>query len=531
MIKLFGSNYEEFGSSETNLILKTKGKIKIQWGNKFIDLLDNNGNVGGAKTSDLIKKVSSTEQITEDGIYFQSSSKSENTVSTNIGPVSSSRRAAAVVASVDGEQIDLTKQSDWNQSDSSQIDFIRNKPTKLSDFINDVGFLTSHQSLTQYALKSELPQFTQVQADWDQTDSSSPDYIKNKPSLTISGGGNEISLEGYATETWVGQQGFLTSSDLSTYALKTELFSGSYNDLTDKPSLFSGNYNDLTNKPTIPSLTGYATETWVENKGYLTSHQDLSSYALKSELFSGSYDDLTNKPTIPDNTVYVDLSNAQTISGNKTFSGTTTFSGQLNTVVFTGRNPIKMKSPSNNTTGFTFFNSSDSEKGYVQYNQTKNSLFFGKWHSDAKTGFLNETTSNTVEEIYIPNVGSTGVWYVPISITDGTNTVTANSSGSINISTLLPTEVNLSNYVQISNTSGLIKNDGTIDTSTYGKIWTGTQAQYEALSPNYDANTMYVINDPNNSPVIPQIWQGTQAQYDALSPNYDNNTIYIITAS
>lgn len=30
-------------------------------------------------------------------------------------------------------------------------------------------------------------------------------------------------------------------------------FSGSYNDLTDKPTLFSGDYNDLSNKPTIPS--------------------------------------------------------------------------------------------------------------------------------------------------------------------------------------------------------------------------------------------------------------------------------------
>jgi hypothetical protein len=41
------------------------------------------------------------------------------------------------------------------------------------------------------------------------------------------------------------------------------LFSGSYNDLTNKPTLFSGSYTDLTNKPTIPSLTGYATESYV----------------------------------------------------------------------------------------------------------------------------------------------------------------------------------------------------------------------------------------------------------------------------
>lgn len=34
----------------------------------------------------------------------------------------------------------------------------------------------------------------------------------------------------------------------------------------------------------IPSLDGYATEQWVEAKGYLTEHQSLVDYALKSEL-------------------------------------------------------------------------------------------------------------------------------------------------------------------------------------------------------------------------------------------------------
>ena len=44
---------------------------------------------------------------------------------------------------------------------------------------------------------------------------------------------------------------------------KPTFFSGSYEDLSNKPTLFSGSYDDLTNKPTIPSLTGYATETYV----------------------------------------------------------------------------------------------------------------------------------------------------------------------------------------------------------------------------------------------------------------------------
>lgn len=34
----------------------------------------------------------------------------------------------------------------------------------------------------------------------------------------------------------------------------------------------------------IPSLTGYATETWVQNQGYLTQHQSLAEYYTKSEI-------------------------------------------------------------------------------------------------------------------------------------------------------------------------------------------------------------------------------------------------------
>ena len=38
---------------------------------------------------------------------------------------------------------------------------------------------------------------------------------------------------------------------------------------------------------------------FTNDSGYLTAHQDLSSYALTTQLFSGSYNDLTNTPTIP----------------------------------------------------------------------------------------------------------------------------------------------------------------------------------------------------------------------------------------
>lgn len=58
--------------------------------------------------------------------------------------------------------------------------------------------------------------------------------------------------------------GYLTSVPAQTWA-----------GITGKPTFAtvatSGSYNDLTNKPTIPSLSGYATQSWVTSQGYLTS--------------------------------------------------------------------------------------------------------------------------------------------------------------------------------------------------------------------------------------------------------------------
>lgn len=42
--KLFGRMYETVGSSSSDLLLKSRGSVKIQWGNKFIDLIKD-GNI------------------------------------------------------------------------------------------------------------------------------------------------------------------------------------------------------------------------------------------------------------------------------------------------------------------------------------------------------------------------------------------------------------------------------------------------------------------------------------------------------
>ena len=82
---------------------------------------------------------------------------------------------------------------------------------------------------------------------------------------------------------------------------------------TNKPTLFSGSYNDLTDKPTISSFDGKFSSltelpysifqmsiNGVFNGSYftLTDTPDLSVYQLAVNAFSGSWNDLTDKPAI-----------------------------------------------------------------------------------------------------------------------------------------------------------------------------------------------------------------------------------------
>ena len=65
-------------------------------------------------------------------------------------------------------------------------------------------------------------------------------------------------LTDYATKSWVQQQGYITSSALTGYATQSWVQQQGY--------------------LTSSALTGYATQSWVQQQGYLTSHQSVDGY-------------------------------------------------------------------------------------------------------------------------------------------------------------------------------------------------------------------------------------------------------------
>lgn len=68
MAQLFGKNYQETGKSSSPLLLRSNGEIKLQWGNKFIDLVKN-GKIN-SESKDYIFTVDTSDEIKTNGIYL-----------------------------------------------------------------------------------------------------------------------------------------------------------------------------------------------------------------------------------------------------------------------------------------------------------------------------------------------------------------------------------------------------------------------------------------------------------------------------
>ena len=162
-------------------------------------------------------------------------------------------------------------ESDWKYALSSDIPSLNGYATE--QWVTNQGYLTTHQSLEDYAKKTDLS----TKADKEHTHllKDITDYVA--PNLSIYAKKTDIpSLNGYATEEWVNSKGYLTThQSLTDYAKKTEL--ANYYTKVESDGKYALSAD-------IPSLNGYATEQWVENKGYLTTHQSLTDYAKKAEL-------------------------------------------------------------------------------------------------------------------------------------------------------------------------------------------------------------------------------------------------------
>lgn len=135
------------------------------------------------------------------------------------------KQVGGKVDSVNGQVGDVVLKTSDLVNDSGFLTQIPSEYVTETE-LDSKGYLTEHQSLAEYAKKSEL---------------FSKDYndLTNKPTIP--------SVEGLASTQYV---------DEKVAAI------------------------------VVPSLEGYATEQWVEGKGYLTQHQSLADYSTTTQVQS-----------------------------------------------------------------------------------------------------------------------------------------------------------------------------------------------------------------------------------------------------
>ena len=206
----------------------------------------------------------------------------------------------------------------------------------VNNTVDSKGFLTSHQSLVDYAKKSELP----------------IDYVSNakleelKTQLTIDTSnfatkqelqaisGSQLNVDNLVTKDELNSKNYLTQhqdiSKLATKeavndvaakvtALETRPVTSSYDDSEIKRKL-----KELEDRPTTANIdtSNFVTNTQLEGKHYLTEHQSLDDYVTKSELDNKHYltqhQDISNLATkqelqeVSNRQVTVDTSNLVT---------------------------------------------------------------------------------------------------------------------------------------------------------------------------------------------------------------------------
>lgn len=161
------------------------------------------------------------------------------------------------------QNIPEQEQSDWSETDTTDPAYIKNKPQNI---VTDASYVHTDNNYTTTE-KNKLAGIesgaeVNVQSDWNQTNSSADDFIKNKPTIPA-------ALEDLNdTDIYLPDDyDILVYSDVhkcwENQALNPVAFTGNYNQLNNKPALAavatSGDYDDLTNKPTIPTVPSHRT--------------------------------------------------------------------------------------------------------------------------------------------------------------------------------------------------------------------------------------------------------------------------------
>ena len=164
-------------------------------------------------------------------------------------------------------------QANWNETNTSSKAYIQNKPTiptvptNVSAFQNDAGYI-NEQNIQQYL--PEVP--AQVKSDWNELDTASAAYIKNKPTIPaeqVQANWNETNT---SSKAYIQNKPTIPTVPTNVSAFQND--AGYINEqniqqyLPEVPAQVKSDWNELDtasaayikNKPTIPDVTNLSND-------------------------------------------------------------------------------------------------------------------------------------------------------------------------------------------------------------------------------------------------------------------------------
>ena len=212
-------------------------------------------------------------------------------------------------------------QSDWSETDTGDLAFIKNKPDIPSlDGYATEEYVIEHTSGLQEKLTFGYDEddkinaingsaiggtggtFTQVQSDWTQSATSAVDFIKNKPNQSSLQAGTGIAITKVGNDYVISSSGgSVDPSELSAYATKTYVLQATSGKLdtsaytapvqSDWNQTNSDALDYIKNKP---DMSSYATQTWTQNlvTSATSGKLDTSAYQAPTQYQAGYYIDI-----------------------------------------------------------------------------------------------------------------------------------------------------------------------------------------------------------------------------------------------
>ena len=170
-----------------------------------------------------------------------------------------------------------------SKADKTEIPTV---PTNVSAFTNDAGYLTEHQSLDNYYTKTESDGIYATQVVVNEEIATRIREIRDvKDAIKTKADKSEIPTVPTNVSAFTNDAGYLTEhQSLDDYYTKTEV---------------NTSLESKADKTEIPSLNGYATEQWVGEQGYLTEHQPLKTINGETIVGNGNIEISSGEETDP----------------------------------------------------------------------------------------------------------------------------------------------------------------------------------------------------------------------------------------